>query len=276
MEKIRDNLKQFFLDFANGYGLNIARTLAIFVLGLLIVRILSATVRKNAVKSRRLDNAASSFIASLIALVAYVALALAVISSLGFSTAGIVAAFSSVMLAVALGMQDALSSLTNGILLIFTRPFRAGDYVDIGGTAGTVKEIRLFSVKVTTPDNLTVIIPNSTVLGAVITNYSRMSLRRIDIVVPVAYGTDVEKLKGLVTDFVKRDSRVAAMPAPVFRLTEYGDSALNFSLRAWTEPEIFWSVKFDLLEGVLSLLEANGYGIPYSRLDVRVTGERGA
>ena len=220
MEGFWNNLKQFFWNFINGYGLNLVKALAIFVLGLLIIRIVTTTVKKNSVKSRRLDNAASTFITSLVALVAYIALALTLVGTLGFSTAGIVAAFSSVMLAIALGMQNALSSLTNGILLIFTKPFQAGDYVDIGGTAGTVKEIKLFSVKIVTPDNLTVVIPNSTVLESVITNYSRMSLRRLDVVVPVSYNADVGKVKALVTEFIQGDERIASLPAPYFRLTE--------------------------------------------------------
>lgn len=270
MEGFWNNLKQFFWNFINGYGLNLVKALAIFVLGLLIIRIVTTTVKKNSVKSRRLDNAASTFITSLVALVAYIALALTLVGTLGFSTAGIVAAFSSVMLAIALGMQNALSSLTNGILLIFTKPFQAGDYVDIGGTAGTVKEIKLFSVKIVTPDNLTVVIPNSTVLGSVITNYSRMSLRRLDVVVPVSYNADVGKVKALVTEFIQGDARIASLPAPFFRLTEYGASSLNFTLRVWTDPGVFWDVKFDLLEGILKVFQENGIEIPYDQLDVHV------
>ena len=270
MEGFWNNLKQFFWNFINGYGLNLVKALAIFVLGLLIIRIVTTTVKKNSVKSRRLDNAASTFITSLVALVAYIALALTLVGTLGFSTAGIVAAFSSVMLATALGMQNALSSLTNGILLIFTKPFQAGDYVDIGGTAGTVKEIKLFSVKIVTPDNLTVVIPNSTVLESVITNYSRMSLRRLDVVVPVSYNADVGKVKALVTEFIQGDARIASLPAPFFRLTEYGASSLNFTLRVWTDPGVFWDVKFDLLEGILKVFKENGIEIPYDQLDVHV------
>ena len=270
MEGFWNNLKQFFWNFINGYGLNLVKALAIFVLGLLIIRIVTTTVKKNSVKSRRLDNAASTFITSLVALVAYIALALTLVGTLGFSTAGIVAAFSSVMLAIALGMQNALSSLTNGILLIFTKPFQAGDYVDIGGTAGTVKEIKLFSVKIVTPDNLTVVIPNSTVLGSVITNYSRMSLRRLDVVVPVSYNADVGKVKALVTEFIQGDARIASLPAPFFRLTEYGARSLNFTLRLRTDPGVFWDVKFDLLEGILKVFKENGIEIPYDQLDVHV------
>ena len=277
MEKFWNNLKDFFWNFLSGYGLNILKALALFVLGLLIIRIVTSSVKKRSVKSRRLDNAASTFITSLVALIAYVALALVLVKTLGFSTAGIVAAFSSVMLAIALGMQDTLSSLTNGILLIFTKPFQAGDYVDIGGTSGTVKEIKLFSVKVVTTDNLTVIIPNSTVLGSDIINYSRMPLRRLEILLPVSYDSDVSEVKRTVMEVVEADKRISALPAPFFRLTDYGDSALNFTLRVWTNPDDFWSVKFDLLEGILESFRKNRIEIPYNQLDIHVVnGKEGA
>jgi len=152
-----------------------------------------------------------------------------------------------------------------------------GGYVDIGGTSGTVKEIKLFSVKVVTTDNLTVIIPNSTVLGSVIINYSRMPLRRLEILLPVSYDSDVSEVKRTVMEVVEADKRISALPAPFFRLTDYGDSALNFTLRVWTNPDDFWSVKFDLLEGILESFRKNRIEIPYNQLDIHVVnGKEGA
>jgi small conductance mechanosensitive channel len=174
------------------------------------------------------------------------------------------------MLAVSLGLQTTLSSLTNGIVLIFTKPFVAGDYVDIGGAAGTVKEIKLFSVKIVTPDNITVIVPNSTVLSSVIINYSRLPIRRLDLVVPVSYGADIAKVKQVVLDIVNADARVQKNPEPFFRLTEYGASSLNFTLRVWTLTGEFWNVKFDVMEKIVEAFRANGLEIPFNQLDVHV------
>lgn len=269
-EEVWQQLKTTVWNFFNGYGLTIAKAMVVFALGLLIVTIITKLVKKSSMKSRKIDNSAASFITSIVALVAYVALMLVVIASLGFSTEGIIASLSSVMLAIALGLQNTLASLANGILLIFTKPFKAGDYVDIGGTSGTVKEIKLFSVKLVTPDNLTIVIPNNTVFGSTIINYSKMPLRRLDIVLPVAYGTDVKKIKVLVNEYVAKDERIAKDPAPFFRLTEYGASSLNFTLRVWTNAGDYWNVRFDLLEGFLELLEENGVEIPYDQLDVHV------
>lgn len=257
-------------SFLNGYGLTIAKALVVLVLGLLIIAVVKKLVKKNSTKSRKIDNSAASFITSIVALIAYVALMIVFIASLGFSTEGIIASLSSVMLAIALGLQNTLASLANGILLIFTKPFKAGDFVDIGGTSGTVKEIKLFSVKLVTADNLTIVIPNNTVFGSTIINYSKMPLRRLDIVVPVSYSVDVNQVKTLVNELVAKDERIAKDPAPFFRLTEYGASSLNFTLRVWTSAGDFWSVRFDLLEGILELLRQNNIEIPYDQLDVHV------
>ena len=262
-------------EFINGYGKVIAWAIAIFVVGLLVISIITKAVRKNSTKSRKIDNSAASFVTSIVSLAAYVFLVLVIIASLGFSTESIIAAFSSVMLAIALGLQNTLASLANGILLIFTKPFKAGDYVDVGGTAGTVKEIKLFSVKIVTPDNLTIVIPNNTVFGSTIINYSKMPLRRIDITVPVSYDVDVKKLKELVNELVAKDARISKEPAPFFRLTEYGASSLNFTLRAWVDASIYWNVRFDLLENILELLRANKIEIPFNQLDVHVIKSEG-
>ena len=265
-----EQIKTALWEFFDGTGKAIAWALVILAVGLLLIAVVTKAVQKNTMKSRKIDNAAASFVTSVVSLVAYVGLMLVIIGTLGFSTESIITAFSSVMLAIALGLQNTLASLANGILLIFTKPFQAGDYVDIGGTSGTVKEIKLFSVKIVTPDNLTIVSPNNTVFGSTIINYSKMPLRRIDIVLPVSYDVDVAKLKELVNGLIAKDTRIAKDPAPFFRLTEYGESSLNFKLRAWTNTSIYWDVRFDLMEGILEALRENGVEIPFNQLDVHV------
>ena len=265
------HVKNILGEFANGPGKTIALAVMLSIVGLLIISIIKKSVKKSTIKSRKIDNSASAFVTSIVGLVAYVFLMLVVIASLGFSTDSIITAFSSVMLAVALGLQNTLASLANGILLIFTKPFKAGDFVEVAGVSGVVKEIKLFSVKIVTGDNLTIVVPNNTVFGSTITNYSQNPTRRLDLVVPVAYGTDVEQVKSLLLGMVKDDKRVAKDPAPFCRLTEWADSSLNFTLRVWVSSGDFWNVKFDLLENILKVLEENNIEIPYNKLDVQIT-----
>lgn len=271
LEKIWNAIYLFF----SGYGLQIIKALTWLAVGILLILIITQKVKRASVKSRKLDNSASAFLTSIVRLLAYVVLIVIVLATLGFSVEGIIAAFSSVMLAIALGLQNALSSLTNGVLLIFTKPFKAGDFVSIGGTDGTVKEIKLFSVQLTTVDNLTIIIPNSEVLNSKITNYSNISLRRMDIIVPVSYDSDIDKVKAVVMEVVKNDSRIVTSPEPFFRLTEYGASSLDFTLRVWTTLSDFWNVKFDLLENILKALNKNEIEIPFDQLEVYVHPNNG-
>lgn len=270
MKEFWIQIKESLWNFVNNYGKVIAAALVVLSIGVLLISIMKKAVKKSSTKSRRIDNSAASFVTAILSLVAYVVLFIIMVAALGFSTEGIIAGLSSVMLAVALGLQNTLASLANGILLIFTKPFKAGDFVDIGGTSGTVKEVKLFSVKIVTTDNLTVIIPNNTVFGSVIINYSKMPLRRLDMVIPVGYDTDVEALKTLMQQLICEDERILSDPAPFFRLTEYGSSSLNFTLRVWTSVSDFWSVKFDLLEKIVAVFRENNVEIPYNQLGVRL------
>ncbi len=274
MKKFWQEIKSGTWNFVNDYGKVIAAALVVFALGVLVITVVKRLVKKTSTKSRSIDNSAASFITTIVSLAAYLILFIVMIGVLGFSTEGIIAGLSSVMLAVALGLQNTLASLANGILLIFTKPFKAGDFVDIDGTSGTVKEVKLFCVKLVTTDNLTVIIPNNTVFNSVIINYSKMPVRRLDIVVPVSYDSDIEQVKALLTGCIERDERVLKDPAPFCRLTDYASSALNFTVRVWANVGDFWGVKFDMLEEILRVFRENNIEIPYNQLGVRVIGEK--
>ncbi len=270
MKEAWEAIVKFVTNFVQGYGIAIITAVAVICVGLLVLTIVRRSVKKGSIKSRKLDNSAISFITALVSLVVYVLIFIIVLSILGFSTEGIITAFGSVALAISLGLQNTLSSLTNGIVLIFTKPFVAGDFVDIGGSSGTVKEIKLFSVKIVTTDNITVVIPNSTVLNSVLINYSKFPVRRLDLVVPVSYNSDIATVKKVVMDIVNADGRIHTTPEPFFRLTEYGASSLNFTLRVWTTTGDFWAVKFDLMETIIEEFRKHKLEIPFDQLDVHV------
>jgi len=275
VQEFWNQVKEGLWNFINGYGKVIAMAIVILAIGLMVISIVKKAVNKTSTKSRKIDNSAASFVTSVVSLIAYVALILILIASLGFSTEGIIAAFSSVMLAIALGLQNTLASLANGILLIFTKPFKAGDFVDIGGTAGTVKEIKLFSVKIVTGDNLTIVIPNNTVFSSTIINYSKMPLRRVDLVVPVSYNVDIKRVKSLLNGLIEKDERIVKDPAPFCRLTEYGASSLDFTVRVWTSSSEYWNVRLDMLENIIELFREHNVEIPYDQLEVHVVKSEG-
>ena len=237
-------------------------------MGLVVIRIVQIIARSASLKSRRLDRAASTFVLSILTVVLYIALVIVLVSSLGFSTAGIIAAFSAVALAVALALKDSLGSLANGVIIIFTKPFKKGDSVKIGDYTGSVQEIRLFNTKILTPDNDTVIIPNSDVLGSELVNYSTMPMRRIAFNFSVAYGEDPETVKRVVLEGVKAIPNVVDTPTPSVVITDYQASAVGYSVRVWTPNEFYWTTHAAIRDTVLKVLNENGLEIPYDRLEV--------
>lgn len=271
MEEFWETLKNIGQDFFQNTGLAIVRTIAFLVLGLVIIKIVRVIAQSATYKSK-LDNAASTFVVSIITVVLYIALIIVLVSSLGFSTAGIIAAFSAVALAVALALKDSLASLANGVIIIFTKPFKKGDYVEINGMDGLVQDIRLFNTKILTYSNEEIIVPNSEVLGSKLINYSTMPLRRVVLAVPVPYASDIGEVRKIMLDCASAHPCVVSSPAPSVVLDAFDSSALKLSVRVWTLNENYWTVNNELKENLFNALREHGIEIPFDRLDVQLIG----
>lgn len=270
MNDIWETLKAIGTDFVQNTGLAIVRAIAFLILGLIVIKIVRIIARSAAMKSSKLDRSASTFIISIITVVLYVVLVIVLVSSLGFSTAGIIAAFSAVALAIALALKDSLASLANGVIIIFTKPFKKGDYIAIGGLDGLVQDIRLFNTKILTYSNEEIIVPNSEVLGSKLINYSAMPLRRVVFDVPVPYGVDVAEVKAMLLDAVASYKYTVTTPAPSVVLADYGENTLKFSVRAWGLTENYWDLYYDLREIALNTLTEHGIEKPFNRLEVKL------
>ncbi len=270
MDEFWKALREIGADFVQNTGLAIVRTIAFLVLGLIVIKIVQIIARSAALKSNKLDRSASTFVISIITVVLYVVLVIILVSSLGFSTAGIIAAFSAVALAVALALKDSLASLANGVIIIFTKPFKKGDYISIGGVEGLVQDIRLFNTKVLTYSNEEIIVPNSEVLGDKLINYSSMPLRRVVIEVPVPYGVNLAEVKAFLLEAVAAYKYTVTTPPPAVVLADYGESTLDLSVRAWGPTENYWDLYFDLREIILNTLTEHGIERPHNRLEVKL------
>lgn len=273
---IMDTIKDFAVYFAENTGLAIVRTIAFLILGLIVIKIVQSITRGATLKTSKLDNSAASFIISIVTVVLYIALIIVLITSLGFSTAGIIAGFSAVALAVALALKDSLGSLANGVIIIFTKPFKKGDYVQIGEYDGLVQDIRLFNTKILTYSNEEIIIPNSEILSTKMINYSAMPLRRVTIDVPIPYGSDIAEVKKILLECVSSYKYAVSTPEPSVILKSYQDSALLFSARCWTFNENYWDTLYDLYENIVNALTAHGLSIPFNRLDVQLLKDEGS
>jgi small conductance mechanosensitive channel len=153
-------------------------------------------------------------------------------------------------------------------MLIVFRPFKAGDFVEAGGVAGVVETISIFSSTMRTPDNKEVIVPNGSIYGGTITNYSARDTRRVDMVFGIGYDDDIKKAKELLAKIVSEDERVLPDPAPVVALSELADSSVNFVVRPWVKTSDYWAVYWDITEKVKLEFDANGVSIPYPQMDI--------
>ncbi len=200
----------------------------------------------------------------------YLVLTVAVVGILGVPTASFIAAIASAGVAVGLALQGALGNIAGGIMILILRPFRVGDFVELAGFSGTVTDIGIFYTVLTAADNKVITVPNGSVIGDSITNFSRKKTRRAELKFHVAYGSDTQKVKRILLEEAERQERVLREPAPFARLFEHGESALVFTLRVWCAGADYWSVYFDMLEAVHERLAREGIEIPFRQVDVHI------
>jgi small conductance mechanosensitive channel len=256
-------------EFLMVYGLKIVAAIAIFIIGRIGISVLVRLIGRM-LKRSNADETLVKFLISLTRITLLTFLFIMVLGALGVQTASFIAVLGAAGLAVGFALQGSLSNFASGVMLIIFRPFKAGDYVEAGGTSGTVEQIAIFSTIMKTPDNKRVIIPNSKITGDTITNYSAMDTRRIDMVFGIGYGDDIKKAKDILTQLVTADSRVLKDPAPVVAVLELADSSVNFAVRPWVKTADYWDLYFDLTEKVKLTFDQQGISIPFPQTDVHL------
>ena len=238
----------------------------IMVIGILAVRIVMTGVNK-ALQKSKLEKAAHSLIRSLLKVMLYLLLALTVASKLGVDVTGIIALASVLSLAISLAVQDVLSNVFGGLTLLYTQPFHSGDYVEIGATGGTVKEIGLSYTKLTTPDNKEISIPNKSVVAAEIVNYTTTGKRRVDFVVTASYDAPVQTVLASLRQAAQVPTRLDSEDIFV-AVSNYGDHAIEYILRVWSATDDYWTTKFAINEKIKEIFDANGVEMTYPHLNV--------
>lgn len=231
------------------YGVNIISALIILFIGNLIVKAVANSVSK-VLQKKKMDRAVVEFIHGLVRYLLFVIVLIAALGRLGVQTASVVAVIGAAGLAVGLALQGSLSNFAAGVLIVAFRPFKSGDYVEIGGVAGSVDSIQIFQTVLTTPDNKMVVVPNGSVIGSPITNYSRHDTRRIDLMIGVSYNADLQKTKALLTKICESDERVLKEPGVQVGVHTLADSSVNFVVRPWVSTADYWNVYFDLMQAI--------------------------
>ncbi|MGF1680758.1 small-conductance mechanosensitive channel MscS [Photobacterium minamisatsumaniensis] len=251
------------------YGVNILSALMILFIGNMITKGIANGVAKM-LRKKDMDEAVVEFLHSLVRYLLFVIVLIAALGRVGVQTASVVAVIGAAGLAIGLALQGSLSNFAAGVLIVAFRPFKSGDYVEIGGVAGSVESIQVFQTILTTPDNKMVVVPNGAVIGGSITNYSRHATRRIDYVIGVSYNADLKKTKEVLTRVVEADPRVLKDPAPTVGVVALADSSVNFVVRPWVNTTDYWAVYFDLLQAIKEELDKENIGIPFPQMDVHL------
>lgn len=218
----------------------------------------------------KIDPTLSKFLGSISYALLLVAIVIAALDQIGVDTTSLLALLGAAGLAVGLAVKDSLSNFSAGVMLIIFRPFKIGDYIEAGGTAGTVEHIQVFSTILLTPDNREITVPNGAIFSGKIINVSARPTRRIDMIFGIAYTDDLGKARSLIARIMSDDSRILNDPAPTISLAELADSSVNLNVRPWVKNSDYWGVRSDLLEKIKTAFDQHGISIPFPQRDVHL------
>jgi small conductance mechanosensitive channel len=255
------------LAFVSLYGFRLIGAVLIFYIGKKVARFLT-NFSKKAMQKADVDETIIKFGGNVIYGGMMLFIILAALSELGINTNSFIAILGAAGLAVGLAFQGTLSNVGAGVLLVFFRPFDVGDFIKAAGESGVVEEINLFSTLLKTGDNKQIIIPNSSIIGGNITNFSKKETRRVDFTFGIGYDDDLKLAKATLEEIINGDKRVLKEPAPFVAVSELADSSVNFVVRAWVKSGDFWGVYFDTLEKVKLTFDERNISIPYPQMDI--------
>ncbi len=250
-------------------GLKIVTALAIFFIGRWIVRLVVKGVRK-ALQKAEVDVTLERFVCNLISMALLVVVIIAAISALGIQTASFIAIFGAAGLAVGLALQGSLANFASGVLIVLFRPYKVGDWVEAAGVSGSVHSVQILTTILTTGDNKRVIVPNSQIMDSIITNYSAMDTRRVDMVIGVSYDDNLDKVRKTLEELVAAESRILDEPECKIAVSELADSSVNFVVRPWVASSDYWGVMFDLTEAIKKRFDQEGISFPFPQQDVHL------
>ncbi|RCS28365.1 mechanosensitive ion channel family protein [Polaribacter sp. WD7] len=258
MEEYIEKLKVLVVE----YTPKILMALAILVIGLFAISIIIKTSR-NVMKKRGVDITLQNFLGDLLSWTLKLLLFITVIAKLGIETASFAAILAAAGLAIGLALQGSLGNFAGGVLIMIFKPFKIGDLIEAQGAIGVVKEIEIFTTKLTGLSNREIIIPNGALSNGNIVNYTTEGTRRVDLVIGVSYNADIKQTKEVLLGVLTSNQKVLQDPAPKVTVLELADSSVNFAVRPWCKTEHYWDVHFEVTENIKLALDKAGIEIPY-------------
>ena len=262
------------IDSAVAFGLKVIAAFVIYFIGAWLIKKIKKILTR-IFEKRQTDEAIASFIQSIVSIAMTIMLIIITIGALGIDTTSIAALLAGGGMAIGMALNGTVQNFAGGIMIILFKPFKADDFVEVGGYSGTVEEVSITSTKLRTTDNRIIIIPNGVISNGTINNYSQMPLRRLDLTVDVEYGTSAEKTCEAVSELIKADTRILTSSVegaadPFVALSALKDSSIQFVIRVWVKSEDYWNVNFDLIAKIYEELPKKGINFPYPKLDVNI------
>ena len=257
------------IEIGSSLSISLLMALAILIIGRQLVKLILRLITV-ALEKSNVEDTVRIFVTNLLNTLLMILVFIAAINQLGIETTSIIAVLGAAGLAIGLALQGSLSNFAAGILIVIYRPYKVGDYIEAGNYAGTVKDIQIFSTVLKTPDNKIVVVPNGSIMNGSIVNYSDQDTRRIDLIVSCGYEDDIDKVRSVLEDILKKEKRVLKDPKPQIAVTELADSSVNFISRPWVKRTDYLPVYYSLLEEVKKRFDKEGISIPYPQSDVHI------
>ena len=257
-------------DFFVNLGRSILFAVLILVLGLLVTKLCLWLISKGMNKTK-LEVTVKKFVSQVAKIILYVLLITIVLSILGIPSTSIITIIGTAGVAIGLALQDSLSNVAGGFMLMITKPFKIGDYIIVNGTEGTVSQISIIHTRLDSASNQAIFIPNGQAVNAVVVNNSNNETRRVDLTYSISYASDYRKAREIILEILKNNEMVLDDPAPLVRMKEQGESAVVIAARPWCRTPDYWDVVFDTNEQVFDAFCENGIVIPFNQLEVHIT-----
>jgi len=252
------------------YGIDVIGAIAILILGWMIAGWIRSAVDKSLIKVPNMDGTLRPFLSNLVRWIVLAFVIVAVLNQFGVETTSMIAVIGAAGLAIGLALQGTLSNVASGVMLLILRPFKVGDFISAGSLSGTVVEIGLFTSELKTGDGVYIMAPNSQIWNTTITNFSRNSIRRIDIVVGVAYDDDLDVAQKALQSLMDGQALVLKNPASETMIKSLGDSSVNINMRCWVNTADYWDAFWALNKGAKAAVESAGCSIPFPQRDVHL------
>ena len=256
-------------------GFTVAKLLSVLVLvvvGMAVIKVL-LKVTDNVFQKIKIPVTLLGILRAVVKVLFYFLLVIIILDFLGIPATSLIAAMSVIGVALSLGVQNFLANVVGGLQMLVSQPFEVGDFVEAGGCSGTVREIGLFYTKLMTPDNKMVQMPNSAVVASNIINYNIEGTRRVEVKVTASYDAPVEKVEAVLMEMILNHKKVLRDPAPFARVSNYGASSIEYTIRVWCASDDYWDVYFDLTRDIKTVFDQNGIEMTYDHLNVHVVKE---